>query len=138
MPEFKLLAAQMLFAFMVKIIKVLQGQSPIRFRQMICRPALLRPLSRSQDALSISPYAYANNIPIYLCEGGTNSVSSDTLKSIKSKQFKNAIIVGGPIAVDSGVESKLKSAGITNVQRIYGQTEYETSNSIASGACSMG
>lgn len=84
-----------------------------------------------QDALSISPYAYANNIPIYLCEGGTNSVSSDTLKSIKSKQFKNAIIVGGPIAVDSGVESKLKSAGITNVQRIYGQTEYETSNSIA-------
>ena len=53
------------------------------------------------------------------------------MKSIESEQFKNAIIVGGPIAVDSGVESKLKSAGITNVQRIYGQTEYETSNSIA-------
>lgn len=92
-----------------------------------------------QDSLSVSPYAYAGETPIYLCDSGSNRLSSATLESIrKGGGYSKAIIVGGPIAVDSGVESQLKSAGVTSSQRLYGQTEYETSLAIAKWEISQG
>ncbi len=86
-----------------------------------------------QDALSISPYAYANHVPIFLTEDGSNTLSSATLSAIKSGGYTSVIIVGGPIAVSSSVESQLSKIGIgsSNVNRLYGQTEYETSLEIA-------
>lgn len=83
-----------------------------------------------QDALSISPYAYATRSPIFLCESGSNSLSGSTLNAIKSGGYTRAIIVGGPIAVNAGVEGQLSSVGV-QATRIYGQTEYETSLAIA-------
>lgn len=84
-----------------------------------------------QDSLSISPYAFWAKAPIYLCESGSNELSTDTLNAIKSAGFKKALIVGGPIAVSSNVEPQLKRYGVTSIERQYGQTEYETSTAIA-------
>jgi putative cell wall-binding protein len=84
-----------------------------------------------QDALSISPYAYAYKVPIFLCDSGTNALAEATLQMIRNMGFSKAVIVGGPVAVDSGVEVQLKKSGISSVQRVYGQTEYETSQAIA-------
>lgn len=85
-----------------------------------------------QDALSVSPYAYWKKAPIYLCNDGSNKLSAETEKAIAEVGYQNAIIVGGPIAVDSGVEARLKNCGVSSVRRIYGETEYETSTAIAS------
>lgn len=87
--------------------------------------------STFQDSLSISPFSYARKIPIFLCESGSNNLSSATLNAISDGKFSEALIVGGPIAVNSEVESQLASIGLTNVVRKYGETEYETSQAIA-------
>lgn len=91
-----------------------------------------------QDALSISPYAYHTKSPIFLTNSGSNVLSDATLNSIKRAGFKKAVIVGGPIAVNSTVDGQLKSAGVGSVERIYGQTEYETSLAIANWEISHG
>lgn len=90
-----------------------------------------------QDALSISPYAYAKRAPIFLCESGSNTLSQATLNSIKAGGYKRAIIVGGPIAVDGGVDGQLRSIGVAP-ERKYGQTEYETSLTIAEWELTQG
>lgn len=84
-----------------------------------------------QDALSISPYAYKTHSPIILCDSGSNVLSDETLNEISELGFKNAVIVGGPVAVSSKVEGQLTSDGVGNVTRVFGQTEYETSLEIA-------
>lgn len=90
-----------------------------------------------QDALSVSPYAYAKHAPIFLCESGSNALSSATLAAIKAGGYKRAIVVGGPIAVSADVDGQLKSIGVS-VERKYGQTEYETSLSIAEWELAQG
>lgn len=85
------------------------------------------------DALSISPYAYANKAPIYLTEGNA-TVSSKTLNAIKKTGYKRVVIVGGTSVVSPVTEGALKSIGITNVKRLGGAHRYETSKLIASWA----
>lgn len=91
-----------------------------------------------QDALSVSPYAYAAKAPIFLCETGSNTLSEESLAIIRSAGFKKALIVGGTIAVNKDVEGKLRSAGISSPERIWGQTEYETSEAIAKWEIAQG
>ena len=91
-----------------------------------------------QDSLSIYPYAYSTETPIYLCDSGSNRLSSVTIESIRKGGYSKAIIVGGPIAVDSEVETQLESAGVSSIQRLDGQTEYETSLSIANWELAQG
>lgn len=85
-----------------------------------------------QDALSVSPYAYWSKSPIYLCEPGTNRLSAESIDDLKSKGFTRAVIVGGPVAVSSGVEGQLKGCpAIAEVVRLAGATAYETGTEIA-------
>lgn len=91
-----------------------------------------------QDALSVSPFAFWSKSPIYLCETGSNTLSDATVKSIQNGGFTKAIIVGGPVAVNSSVEGQLRGIGLSNVKRVYGQTEYETSQAIAEWEISEG
>ena len=84
-----------------------------------------------QDALSIAPYSYANSIPVLICQSGSNRLTNDELAFLSQKKITSALIVGGPIAVSSSVESQLSSKGVSSVERKYGQTEYETSVAIA-------
>lgn len=84
-----------------------------------------------QDALSIAPYAYATKSPILICASGSNTLLSSQCDFIAHSGIKKSVIVGGPIAVSNSVEGQLNSAGATSHERIYGQTEYETSDAIA-------
>ena len=84
-----------------------------------------------QDALSISPYAWWAKAPVYLTEFGSNSLSSETVEAIRKSGYTNAVIVGGAAAVNSNVESSLKSIGLSSVVRLSGATAYETSTAIA-------
>lgn len=82
------------------------------------------------DALSISPYSFRSKSPIYLCDSA-NSLSSYVLERIRRSGLKSAIVLGGPLAVDLGVEDQLASVGITTVKRISGDTRFATSALIA-------
>lgn len=87
------------------------------------------------DSLSVSSYAYSKNAPVFLTS--EDDVLSDaTLAAIGSiPSIKRIVIVGGPSAVSSRVESQLSAYSI---DRWWGQTRYETSACIAENAISEG
>jgi putative cell wall-binding protein len=76
------------------------------------------------DALSISAYAYKNKIPVLLTGSG-NRLTDSTLTL--AKKFAKAIIVGGPNAVSTDVETQLE--GVSSV-RYGGSDRYDTSRQI--------
>lgn len=82
------------------------------------------------DALSISPYAYRYKAPVFLCDG-ENSLSSSTLAAIEGSGLKKAVVLGGTLAVDGGVEGQLADIGVSSVTRISGDTRFDTSSLIA-------
>jgi spore germination protein YaaH/putative cell wall-binding protein len=75
------------------------------------------------DALSISSYAAAHNIPILMTD--TNSLPTETDKILKELQIKKITIAGGSGAVSLAVENSLKNSGYTT-ERIQGADRYET------------
>ena len=82
------------------------------------------------DALSIAPYAYAHQAPIYL----TNTkgvLSADTVAAIKEVGHSHAMIVGGYASVKASVEGQLVEAGIDAYGRLAGPNAYATSARIA-------
>ena len=83
-----------------------------------------------KDALSISPYAYATGSPIVYAEPDL-TLGTMTKSFISSIGFTQAIIVGGPVAVPPAVETQLKSAGVTKINRLGGAGCYNTSRIIA-------
>ena len=87
------------------------------------------------DALSIAPYAYANNAPIFLAEADSGILSDESLEAIKSGGFKKVYIVGGKMAVYEEVEAQL---GTLFAGRHSGATAYETSVAIANWCVSEG
>lgn len=91
-----------------------------------------------QDALSSAPYSYANGVPVLICNSGSNVLSGEILSFFRSVKPSFAMIAGGPIAVSSSVEGQLSSSGVSTVERVYGKTEYETSNEIAKWCLSHG
>lgn len=92
------------------------------------------------DALSVSPVAYRDVVPIFLVNyGALNSVQKDTLTNDAHQRgmFKETIIVGGPNSVSRatqdfmGTVSVLSSGISNNVIRLGGADRYEASASIA-------
>ncbi|MDD4346979.1 MAG: cell wall-binding repeat-containing protein [Desulfitobacteriaceae bacterium] len=75
------------------------------------------------DALSISSYAAAHNIPILLTD--LNSLPGETVQILKELKIKNITIIGGPGAVSLAVENSLKESGYI-IERIQGADRYET------------
>ncbi len=87
------------------------------------------------DALSISSYAYAAAAPIFLAnEAG--ELSESTLAAIKDGGFTNIEIVGGDGVVSVDVE-KMFGEGVS-VERLAGQTRYDTSAQVASFCLAKG
>ncbi|MCI1666118.1 MAG: cell wall-binding repeat-containing protein [Atopobiaceae bacterium] len=84
-----------------------------------------------QDALSAAPYAYANKCPIFLTEGD-GTLSESTLKTIRNGHFTNCYILGGVNAVpQSTMNLVANSCGISNVDRIWGNSAIDTSQAVA-------
>lgn len=82
------------------------------------------------DALSVAPIAYAQHYPIFLSEG-KNSVSTNTISAMRTCGIKQVIIVGGTSAISKNIEDMLRKNGITVKERLWGQTQYDTSKAIA-------
>ena len=83
-----------------------------------------------KDALSVSPIAYAKKYPILLADNG-QSLSGAVLDTLTDLGIKNAIIVGGELAVTPKVVSQLESKGIKVRERLSGGNALQTSEAIA-------
>lgn len=83
------------------------------------------------DALAASPYAYAKHAPIFLTNE-SGELSGDTFDVIKRLGFKHAIVVGGTARIpDSTVQSVDGLSSMESVERVAGQTRYETATKMA-------
>ena len=89
------------------------------------------------DALSAAPISYSKHYPIFLSEGNSN-VSNETINAMKACGIKQVIVVGGDGAVKDSVVNKLKRNGIALKIRLWGETAYDTSKSIATWAVQNG
>lgn len=83
----------------------------------------------SPDALSIASYAAKNQIPILLTE--SNNLPIAVADYIRNKGIKKATIIGGNVAVTDRVANQIKAAGVVELNRVAGETRYETSIAIA-------
>jgi len=82
------------------------------------------------DALAGGPLAYQLNAPILLTGNKKTGLETAVMAQIKSLKASTVWILGGPVAVNSKIESQLKSAGFT-VKRLWGNTKYDTAVAIA-------
>ena len=80
------------------------------------------------DALSISPFAHANDSPIFLTESN-GTLGSDSLAAILSGGFTDIILVGGTDVVSAYVETQL--GGGFAFTRLGGNDRYDTCTLIA-------
>ena len=83
------------------------------------------------DALSASSYAYEHHAPIFLTNYDSAALDDNTIATIKKGGYKHVYIVGGENVVSSDVEAQLADAGIAGVQRVAGETQYDTSAQLA-------
>jgi putative cell wall-binding protein len=91
--------------------------------------------SNYADALSISPYAFAEKAPIFLSDPKTG-LNAATVAAIKGGNFDKILIVGGEAAVPSVIKVQLGYAwnNTTMFSRLGGANRYETSLLIANFA----
>lgn len=80
------------------------------------------------DALAASSIAAATTGPIVLTS--TNSLPSSTLKALSNLKPSKIVVCGGPSAVGSAVESKLKSLYPGKVVRKAGANRYDTAKAL--------
>lgn len=90
-----------------------------------------------QDALSASSFAYAKKAPIFLANDA-GMLDRSTLACIRSKNFKRVVLIGGESVLTPELVQQLNQAGVKNVQRIAGDTAYDTSALFAQWALNHG
>jgi len=85
------------------------------------------------DALSISPWTYYFGMPILLADKGQLTGTAATAVQALS-DLSNVYVIGGPTLVSAAtyntLKGKMASTG-SDIQRIYGDTRYDTSAAIA-------
>ncbi|WP_223701252.1 cell wall-binding repeat-containing protein [Sutcliffiella deserti] len=81
------------------------------------------------DALAGAPLAYKLDAPILLTR--QTALHDKTEAEIKRLGAKHVIILGGTEAISVKVSDKLTSIGVTNVERIGGDSRYDTARKIA-------
>lgn len=81
------------------------------------------------DALSGSALAGVLDAPILLVDVGA-VLPDPTARALETLAPIRVIILGGPLAVDVGLESSLRATGYS-VERIWGETRYDTSDAVA-------
>ena len=90
-----------------------------------------------EDALSAASFAYAKKAPIFLANYNSATLDASSIQTMKDKGVKKVYIVGGTSVVSPEVEAQLQEAGIT-VERIAGETAYDTSAKLATTLISLG
>ena len=87
-----------------------------------------------QDALSISPYAYKYKVPVVLQTWGDTSADRGfTDEAAQWLTGKSVLVAGG-----AGAISEASVAPYTQVDRLWGESGYDTSNKIAEWMTSKG
>lgn len=83
------------------------------------------------DALAVSPFAYAQQLPILLTKPTT--LDLDTREYLDAANVGMVYIAGGASAVSPTVESAVDAlnSGTTNAHRESGMTRYETASNVA-------
>ena len=84
------------------------------------------------DALGASALAGTNDAPILLTASDT--LSWQTCNEIKRLNPEKAYIIGGTSAISSGVESSIRSLGVTT-ERVSGDTRQLTAQAISNKVC---
>ena len=84
-----------------------------------------------QDALSIAPYAYRFQTPIFMSNPDGLALDRETIELISQTGFGQALLVGGMISLAPSIETQLASAGVGLVTRVAGESCYETSQAVA-------
>nr|WP_243155274.1 cell wall-binding repeat-containing protein [Peptostreptococcus russellii] len=79
------------------------------------------------DAVSIAPIAIKQTSPILLTNG--NKLSAETDKIVSNS--KNVILAGGSQSISANLEKYIRSKSSKNVDRISGKDRYETAAAIA-------
>ena len=82
------------------------------------------------DALSASPYSYAQGAPIFLANAD-GTISSEVTAAIKEGGFKRVVIAGGTACVTQAAANKLSSATGATIKRCAGENCFETSVALA-------
>lgn len=90
-----------------------------------------------QDALSASSFAYAKKAPIFLANDA-GMLDRSTLACIRSKNFKRVVLIGGESVLAPELVQQLNQAGVKNIQRLAGETAYDTSALFAQWALNHG
>ncbi|MFH1774970.1 MAG: cell wall-binding repeat-containing protein [Methanobacteriota archaeon] len=80
------------------------------------------------DSMAAIAYAKQKDLPILLTR--PNELPEPTLNAIQNLKPNKIIVIGGPMAVSTKVENRLKE--IAYVERIWGETRHETTVEIAS------
>jgi putative cell wall-binding protein len=81
------------------------------------------------DALAVGPAIYQTGWPLILTPSADlNSTAKSTIAALG---ISNAVIVGGPKAVSATAEASLKTAGVTVLNRLAGDTRTLTAAEIA-------
>ncbi len=94
-----------------------------------CKTVVLATMSGYWDALSASGLAGMNRCPVLLTD--PSRLSSQAASEIKRLGASRVVIAGGPAAVSENVKQEVsKLAGVTQVQRVYGNTAVGTALAI--------
>lgn len=82
------------------------------------------------DALAGAPFASSKDAPILLTY--RDKLQKGTKEEIKRLKPKKIYILGGPEAITKNVENEIKrTLNIKDIERIYGNTRYDTAEKIA-------
>lgn len=87
------------------------------------------------DALSISPYAFAQKTPVFLTRSD-GTLTANTLSAIQSGGFHKILIVGGTGVIPDSIKTTLGSS--FTYERLGGATRYDTSLAVASWSVGKG
>jgi putative cell wall-binding protein len=90
--------------------------------------AIIASAAGYSDALSVSPMAFAEKMPIFLADRA-NGLDQATTQAIQAGGFSDIIIVGGPASVPEGIKDQLGTS--FNYTRLGGEDRYEASTTIA-------
>ena len=87
------------------------------------------------DAVAVAGLAAFQGQPILPVTRDT--IPPQTLQAITDQQINEVTIIGSPVAVSEAVEAELRNLGLT-VNRLAGNTRYETSELVADAALQAG
>lgn len=98
------------------------------------RTAILATGENFPDALGAGPLSYGKRLPLVLTNGRRSSLLPQARDALTSARIAQVIIVGGTGAINPGINSELKTMGITVIEQAAGQNRSETSTLLATWA----